>query len=207
MIQVLTENVEGFISGFIGLVASYYLRYTFPDRVSLIRAGSAIRTIYSPSESISKLVEVSYSPILREMHDNSSFHLLLLFLRDDCCSLSLFNEVGWTLIGPPFTVGTGIRAWAWWWCELILIVSFIILGTILHLAPLLSTTLYRIEAKPYLWSLASFLHSGKVLCLSQTMDFIFEDEVILSRMPYTPVIVTVFGIFYVPHSLWPFLFR
>lgn len=94
MIQVLTENVEGFISGFIGLVASYYLRYTFPDRVSLIRAGSAIRTIYSPSESISKLVEVSYSPILREMHDNSSFHLLLLFLRDDCCSLSLFNEVG-----------------------------------------------------------------------------------------------------------------
>lgn len=62
-----TEFAERFDDGSVGLIASYCLSYDFLDRVPLTGIGSTIRMIYSSSESVSRLVEVSYFPVPREM--------------------------------------------------------------------------------------------------------------------------------------------
>lgn len=58
-----TISAEVFDSNSVGLDTSYCLRYAFPDQVPLTRTESSIRTICSSLELVSKLVEVSCSPV------------------------------------------------------------------------------------------------------------------------------------------------
>lgn len=128
-----TKSMDGGNGSSVGLVALYCFKHTFLDQIPLSGAGSTIKIIYSFSESMSKLVEVSYSLVLREMICQPiPFTILFFFLGTTMIHCPPSTRSGCTHIISPLGAETGTKPWVCGGCGPILTLCVIISGTMTH---------------------------------------------------------------------------